>query len=79
MGSKTCTTCKTERPLTDFYNDVKMSDGKKNRCKECERKRKGFKTKNITFSWYQMVLDKQKIEKISALDKALLSIKKTDV
>ena len=33
---KTCTVCKNEKPLTDFYNMKASKDGKASRCKTCD-------------------------------------------
>lgn len=35
MDCKTCTKCKTEKPLTDFGNKKAAKDGKKSQCKSC--------------------------------------------
>lgn len=35
VKSKVCTGCKTEKPLSDYYNDKRASDGKQSRCKVC--------------------------------------------
>lgn len=34
---KTCFKCSTHKPLSDFYNHPKMSDGKSGKCKECTK------------------------------------------
>lgn len=35
--TKTCTKCKTEKPLTDFYKDSAAPDGKRFHCKGCQK------------------------------------------
>jgi hypothetical protein len=32
---KTCSQCSTPKPLSEFYNDDEMMDGKRSRCKAC--------------------------------------------
>ena len=46
---KTCTRCKTEKPLSEFYADNRRKDGKLSRCKTCKnemlrqyRKERGY-------------------------------------
>jgi len=39
MIMKTCTKCKQEKELTEFYKDKGSKDGKKNSCKCCDKKR----------------------------------------
>jgi len=34
---KTCYTCKENKPLTDFYANECMKDGRINKCKECAK------------------------------------------
>ena len=33
---KTCTRCKTEKPISEFYADNRRKDGKLSRCKTCK-------------------------------------------
>lgn len=35
---KKCTTCKTEKPLEDFYKDKNQKDGREIYCKECRKR-----------------------------------------
>lgn len=35
---KTCTLCKVEKQLTEFYKDSKNRDGRNSNCKECTKK-----------------------------------------
>ena len=35
---KRCTTCKTEKPLSEFYADKRRADGRKSECKACHCK-----------------------------------------
>ncbi|QFZ23338.1 HNH endonuclease [Saccharothrix syringae] len=37
MSTKTCTKCRTLKPLDDFYRDSSRSDGRSHQCKECKR------------------------------------------
>lgn len=32
---KTCSRCKVEKPLSEFYNGSRYADGKQSRCKQC--------------------------------------------
>lgn len=36
MNMKTCTTCKHEKPLTDFYKHPNMAQGRMSKCKKCK-------------------------------------------
>lgn len=38
MEKKTCFKCGAEKPLTDFYKHPKMSGGRVNKCKECNKR-----------------------------------------
>lgn len=35
MASKSCRTCLSVKPLTDFYHHPRMADGRLNKCKPC--------------------------------------------
>jgi hypothetical protein len=35
ITSKTCSACKTSKPVADFYKDKKAKDGLKSQCKKC--------------------------------------------
>ena len=37
MNTKRCSTCKTDKPLDDFYKDASQKDEKQRWCKECQR------------------------------------------
>lgn len=39
MGTKTCRTCKGEKPLSDYYVHPQMADGHLNVCKACVKER----------------------------------------
>jgi hypothetical protein len=53
---KTCTKCGQEKPLTEFYTDKRISDGRTSRCKECLKK----KNKKYCKKWYEANKDKVK-------------------
>lgn len=40
LTEKTCVKCKAIKPVSDFYNCKRASDGKKSECKICSRNRK---------------------------------------
>lgn len=47
MTSKVCTSCETEKPITEFYKHVGGKFGVKSQCKVCVNKRnKEYKEKN---------------------------------
>lgn len=37
MNAKTCTGCKRRKPLTAYHRDSYRADGRRSRCRECER------------------------------------------
>lgn len=37
-ATKPCMKCGATKPLTNFYKHPKMSDGRVNKCKECNKK-----------------------------------------
>ena len=37
MNTKTCSKCRIDKPLNDYHNDKSRKDGKRARCKECNR------------------------------------------
>lgn len=47
MNTKTCSTCKHEKPVDDFRRDDRRKDGRQSRCKECTRRayKIGYDTK----------------------------------
>ena len=49
---KTCKTCNTTKPYSDFYKHSKMTDGYLNTCKECKRKQQQ-ETRNNNLEYYQ--------------------------
>jgi hypothetical protein len=50
---KTCAKCTQTKPLDDFYNFKKNSDGKQQYCKECQ------KAISKAYAAYRKALDKQ--------------------
>lgn len=44
--SKTCNTCKTELPISNFWNNKSAKDGKDNKCKNCHKEKKEERKKN---------------------------------
>lgn len=36
-GVKVCTTCREEKPISEFYKDARSADGFYSRCKRCHR------------------------------------------
>jgi hypothetical protein len=59
---KTCTKCKIEKPLNEFYKENRAKDGLKYHCKSCHKRynKKGDLKRlyNITLEQYnQMVID----------------------
>ena len=49
---KTCKTCNTTKPYSDFYKHSKMADGYLNTCKECKRKQQQ-ETRNNNLDYYR--------------------------
>ena len=39
MNKQTCIVCGDEKPLTDYYKDARMLNGRQGVCKECQKKR----------------------------------------
>lgn len=37
MDTKICKKCGIEKPISEFHNQKSMKDGKRTRCKSCER------------------------------------------
>ena len=54
--TKTCSKCKIEKPLSEFYKDKNASDGLRNPCKTCDKK---------TSSEYRSLSSKEKDERVS--------------
>lgn len=50
MLTKVCTKCDTSKEFSEFYNDFRMKDGKRNECGECSRK--------VQFKYYNDNKDK---------------------
>ncbi len=49
---KTCKTCNTTKPYSDFYKHSQMTDGYLNTCKECKRKQQQ-EIRNNNLEYYQ--------------------------
>lgn len=63
---KTCTKCGQGKPLTEFYTDKRISDGRKSRCKECllEKRKQNYQdNKEKAKQYYQD--NKERINKIN--------------
>lgn len=44
---KTCTVCKTDKPIDHYHNNKRTKDGKSYRCKDCDREaRRGWSERN---------------------------------
>ena len=62
---KTCSKCKNEQDLNDFYGDRSMPDGKHSHCKICVNKHKVFKYKNNPeFRKKQLLSTRKRADKV---------------
>jgi hypothetical protein len=76
LPSKTCSLCHVDKPLSEFYNRARASDGKFSQCKTCwvrlnrERRRKGG-------AWHKergMRLVKRVAERVPAYQEAQAAV-----
>lgn len=84
MDRKTCTVCKLEKPIDEFYNSSIYADGKGYRCKDCDKKAnainyKFFVRKRRLLNNYNLTLEKfLEMEKAQDCKCAICGCKKDD-
>lgn len=57
MKIKTCALCKVDKPFDDYYNNRSKKDGKREECKDCNKKiNQSPHTKEVKRTYYHKVL-----------------------
>ena len=71
--NKTCTKCRTEKPLNSFSKDKRQKFGRRPECKVCEHQRPSYLLKAIRFRlkncprWYAGIENKLTLEDIESM------------
>lgn len=56
VSEKKCTDCQTVKPVTEFNNDCKSTDGKQARCKPCRKMDRVRRKYGLTREQYDLML-----------------------